>query len=142
MEGSEDCLYLNVYVPDRNKGDAPIPVLFWIHGGCFLYGTGSVFGAKYLADKDVILVTINYRLGSLGNSYFYFWFQFNYIQFKSSSTSFILFVSNKLIDNFDLKVFSALKMKLFLEIWDLKIKAWHCDGFIIILRDLEVIQVK
>lgn len=65
VEGSEDCLYLNVYKPVQKK-ISPMPVLFWIHGGCFQYGTGTVFGAKYLADKDVILVTINYRLGSLG----------------------------------------------------------------------------
>jgi carboxylesterase type B len=67
VEGTEDCLYINIYVPVR-KTDEIIPVLFWIHGGCFQYGTGTDFGAKYLADKDVILVTINYRLGSLGNS--------------------------------------------------------------------------
>ncbi|KAJ8680758.1 hypothetical protein QAD02_016545 [Eretmocerus hayati] len=66
VEGSEDCLYLNIYAPVRKERSAPFPVIFWIHGGCFQYGTGSVFGAKYLADKDVILVTINYRVGILG----------------------------------------------------------------------------
>ncbi|XP_011494689.1 PREDICTED: venom carboxylesterase-6-like, partial [Ceratosolen solmsi marchali] len=65
VEGSEDCLYLNIYVPIR-KTIETIPVLFWIHGGCFQYGAGIDYGAKYLADKDIILVTINYRLGSLG----------------------------------------------------------------------------
>ena len=69
VEGNEDCLYLNIYVPVRKADTSLMPVLFWIHGGCFQYGTGTVFGAKYLADKDVILVTINYRLGSLGNSF-------------------------------------------------------------------------
>lgn len=66
VEGAEDCLYLNVYVPVREDKSSPMPVIIWIHGGCFQYGTGSVFGARYLADKDVILVTINYRLGILG----------------------------------------------------------------------------
>lgn len=67
VEGSEDCLYLNIYVPVRKADTARFPVILWIHGGCFQYGTGNIFGAKYLADKDVILVTINYRLGSLGD---------------------------------------------------------------------------
>ncbi|XP_014208345.1 venom carboxylesterase-6-like [Copidosoma floridanum] len=66
VEGSEDCLYLNVYVPVCDQKASPMPVIFWIHGGCFQFGTGSRFGAKYLADKDVILVTINYRLGPMG----------------------------------------------------------------------------
>ncbi|XP_058800337.1 carboxylic ester hydrolase-like [Phymastichus coffea] len=66
VEGSEDCLYLNVYVPIQKGKKTPIPVIFWIHGGCFQYGYGTVYGAKYLVDKDVILVTINYRLGPLG----------------------------------------------------------------------------
>lgn len=66
--GAEDCLYLNVYVPvhekEGNKGS--LPVLFWIHGGAFQVGSGMLHGAKYLMDHDVILVTINYRLGPMG----------------------------------------------------------------------------
>lgn len=63
--GEEDCLYLNVYTPNIN---GKFPVMFWIHGGGFLGGhSGSnVFGAEYFMDKDVVLVSINYRLGLFG----------------------------------------------------------------------------
>lgn len=65
--GSEDCLYLNVYVPERDEtATKPMPVLFWIHGGAFMFGTGMEMGAKFLMDQDVIFVTFNYRLGILG----------------------------------------------------------------------------
>lgn len=66
--GAEDCLYLNIYVPARERGEnkIPLPVLFWIHGGAFQFGSGMFYNAKYLMDHDVILVTINYRLGPLG----------------------------------------------------------------------------
>ena len=40
--------------------------MFWIHGGGFVLGNSNDYGAKYLLDKDVILVTINYRLGIFG----------------------------------------------------------------------------
>ena len=40
--------------------------MFWVHGGGFLDGAGSHFGADFIMDEDVILVTINYRLGILG----------------------------------------------------------------------------
>nr|XP_033331231.1 venom carboxylesterase-6-like [Megalopta genalis] len=65
--GAEDCLYLNIYVPVHDKVTTkPMPVLFWIHGGAFMYGSGMDMGAKFLMDQDVILVTFNYRLGILG----------------------------------------------------------------------------
>ncbi|KAJ8664613.1 hypothetical protein QAD02_006275 [Eretmocerus hayati] len=66
--GSEDCLYLNVYVPDR-ENEIPshsMPVIFWIHGGAFMFGSGILYGPKFFMDHDVILVTINYRIGPLG----------------------------------------------------------------------------
>ncbi|XP_015597352.1 venom carboxylesterase-6 [Cephus cinctus] len=66
VEGAEDCLYLNIYTPVRDNKDELIPVFFWIHGGAFQYGTGMIYNPKYLMDSDVILVTINYRLGPLG----------------------------------------------------------------------------
>lgn len=63
--GSEDCLYLNVYVPVlENK--KPMPVMFFIHGGSYQYASGNIFGDKYLADRDVVFVAVNYRLGILG----------------------------------------------------------------------------
>lgn len=68
IEGQEDCLYLNIYTPDINK---KLPVMFWIHGGGFLAGYGgfNIFGPDYFMDKDVVLVSINYRLGLLGKIY-------------------------------------------------------------------------
>ncbi|XP_014294138.1 carboxylic ester hydrolase [Halyomorpha halys] len=66
--GDEDCLYLNVYTPGVSNGT--YPVLFWIHGGSWKFGSGSssMYGPGALLDKDVVLVTINYRLGPLGFS--------------------------------------------------------------------------
>ncbi|XP_076627824.1 juvenile hormone esterase [Colletes latitarsis] len=65
--GAEDCLYLNVYVPVREEmSTKPMPVIFWIHGGAFQFGSGIDAGGKYLMDHDVVFVTINYRLGILG----------------------------------------------------------------------------
>ncbi|XP_058807485.1 esterase B1-like [Phymastichus coffea] len=65
--GSEDCLYLNVYVKCV-KPNIPLPVMVWIHGGAFYYGSGDdlLYGPDYLLRKDIVLVTINYRLGVLG----------------------------------------------------------------------------
>lgn len=62
----EDCLYLNVFTPKVNK--TFLPVMFWIHGGMFSNGHGgpNAHGPEYFMDKDVILVSINYRLGIFG----------------------------------------------------------------------------
>ncbi len=65
--GSEDCLYLNVYRPsDSTKTD--LPVMVWIPGGGFIVGQGGepVMEGTALVNQDVVLVTMNYRLGSLG----------------------------------------------------------------------------
>lgn len=64
---SEDCLYLNVATPapDNKKR----PVMFWIHGGSFTTGSGeqSIYLDSPIPQRsDVVLVTINYRLGVLG----------------------------------------------------------------------------
>lgn len=64
---SEDCLYLNVWTPaadDRHR-----PVLVWIHGGAFTLGSGGnelYVGSRLSRRGDVVVVTINYRLGALG----------------------------------------------------------------------------
>ncbi|XP_030636753.1 neuroligin-2a isoform X3 [Chanos chanos] len=69
---SEDCLYLNIYVPteDAMKGgeeDLSKPVMLFIHGGSYMEGTGNMFDASVLAAYgNVIVVTMNYRLGVLG----------------------------------------------------------------------------
>ncbi|XP_070551767.1 carboxylesterase 1D-like isoform X2 [Ptychodera flava] len=62
---SEDCLFLNVYAPQTQSGS--LPVMVWIHGGGFLVGSGSLYDSLPLsAIGNVIVVTINYRLGALG----------------------------------------------------------------------------
>ena len=64
---SEDCLYLNVWTPVK-KVDKPLPVMVWIHGGAFNFGSSSQpeYNGKNLAKKGIVVVTINYRLGPLG----------------------------------------------------------------------------
>ncbi|XP_055064607.1 neuroligin-2b isoform X2 [Misgurnus anguillicaudatus] len=84
---SEDCLYLNIYVPtedgpltkkhDESSMNRPRdedirdrrkkPVMLFIHGGSYMEGTGNMFDASVLAAYgNVIVVTMNYRLGVLG----------------------------------------------------------------------------
>lgn len=60
------CLTLNVWTPAADDGRRP--VLFWIHGGGFLTGAGTVpwYEGSRLAGRDVVVVTTNYRLGALG----------------------------------------------------------------------------
>lgn len=65
----EDCLYLNVYAPAAARPGDRKPVLVWIHGGGFVIGSGSqaIYDGVPLARRgDVVVVTINYRLGVLG----------------------------------------------------------------------------
>jgi para-nitrobenzyl esterase len=63
---SEDCLYLNVYEPaDAPKG-AKLPVMVWIHGGAFIFGSGSVYDGSQFAKQGIVVVTVNYRLGRAG----------------------------------------------------------------------------
>ncbi|MFA1538755.1 carboxylesterase/lipase family protein [Actinomadura monticuli] len=63
----EDCLYLNVTTPARTHGRDRLPVMVWVHGGGNTTGTASVHNAAKLAvDGDVVVVTINYRLGPFG----------------------------------------------------------------------------
>ncbi|XP_072946192.1 carboxylic ester hydrolase-like [Epargyreus clarus] len=63
----EDCLRLNVYTPKKNSAK-PLPVVVFIHHGGFYVASGrsDVVGPHYLMDRDMVLVTINYRLASLG----------------------------------------------------------------------------
>ncbi|MPZ86205.1 MAG: carboxylesterase family protein [Actinophytocola sp.] len=61
----EDCLYLNVTAPTRRHGR--LPVMVWLHGGSNLTGSGSAYDAAALAGEgDVVVVTVNYRLGVFG----------------------------------------------------------------------------
>ncbi|MDA8590967.1 carboxylesterase family protein [Luminiphilus sp.] len=63
--GTEDCLYLDVTAP---KGtDGPLPVMFWIHGGGNTSGHKNTYDfSRLVAEQNVVVVTINYRLGPLG----------------------------------------------------------------------------
>lgn len=65
---SEDCLYLNVWTKAPGKTGAKFPVALWIHGGGYREGWGSEpeFDGQEWADKDVVLVSFNYRLGVFG----------------------------------------------------------------------------
>ncbi|KAF8763487.1 Acetylcholinesterase-1 like protein [Argiope bruennichi] len=66
---SEDCLYLNIYAPADAKNGSNLAVLFWLFGGGFTYGSNrmEVYDASALATYgNVIVVTINYRLGVFG----------------------------------------------------------------------------
>ncbi len=64
---SEDCLYLNIWSPGAD--DKRRPVMVWIHGGAFMYGSGSsetYDGTSFAQNGDVVVVTLNYRLGVFG----------------------------------------------------------------------------
>src|SRR5580765_4394943 len=69
-ESKEDGLYLNVWTPACD--DARRPVMVWIHGGAYVFGSGSVpwyDGTHFAQHGDVVVVTLNYRLGPLGFLY-------------------------------------------------------------------------
>ena len=67
-EYSEDCLFLNVFAPEEKEGKEKLPVIVYIHGGGFTGGCGNEkhFDVPVWPNKDVIGVTLNYRLGPLG----------------------------------------------------------------------------
>ncbi|XP_037041278.1 esterase E4 isoform X1 [Bradysia coprophila] len=70
--GSENCLHLNVYSPlpprDSSINTSKLAVLVWIHGGAFMSGSGNTdyYSPEYLVQENVVVVTLNYRLGVLG----------------------------------------------------------------------------
>ncbi|KAG5864740.1 hypothetical protein JTB14_003391 [Gonioctena quinquepunctata] len=69
VEGSEDCLNLNVFTKTLPQEDSKLkPVMVWIHGGAFTLGSNSpkMQGPEYIMTEDVVMVSINYRLGYLG----------------------------------------------------------------------------
>ncbi len=66
---SEDCLYLNIWTKDTAAlQNERRPVMFWIHGGTFEIGAASAadYDGTHLAERDVVLVSIDYRLGNFG----------------------------------------------------------------------------
>jgi para-nitrobenzyl esterase len=62
---TEDCLYLNVWTP---SGAHDLPVMVWLHGGAFIFGSGGdkYYAGDHLAEQGVVVVTLNYRLGAFG----------------------------------------------------------------------------
>ncbi|KAG7205466.1 hypothetical protein KM043_007453 [Ampulex compressa] len=64
--GSEDCLFLNVFTPSLPDSSEGYPVLIWIHGGGFRRGAACQYEMRNLIKKKMIVVSIQYRLGSLG----------------------------------------------------------------------------
>ncbi|HLL54707.1 MAG TPA: carboxylesterase/lipase family protein [Myxococcaceae bacterium] len=67
VDADEDCLHLNVWTPSLDK-DARAPVMVFIHGGGFLFGSNSMdlYDGTALSDAGVVVVSINYRIGALG----------------------------------------------------------------------------
>lgn len=67
VKGKEDCLYLDITVPGGVAERTNMSVMIWIHGGGSIVGGGSIYnGAPLAVQGDVIVVSINYRLGLLG----------------------------------------------------------------------------
>lgn len=72
--GQEDCLYLNVFAPADAEGKG-LPVMMWIHGGSNTWGRAEQYDpSRLVADENVIVVVIQYRLGPLG------WFAHNVLR--------------------------------------------------------------
>ncbi|XP_075833187.1 liver carboxylesterase [Microtus pennsylvanicus] len=64
---SEDCLYLNIYTPTHANEDSNLPVMVWIHGGGLVLGMASMTDGSILAaTENIVIVSIQYRLGILG----------------------------------------------------------------------------
>ena len=66
---SEDCLSINVWIPEGTEANSDLPVMTFIYGGAFINGTSAhpLYNGSYIAaNEDVIIVTFNYRLGSFG----------------------------------------------------------------------------
>uniref|UniRef100_A0A1A9ZUL9 carboxylesterase n=1 Tax=Glossina pallidipes TaxID=7398 RepID=A0A1A9ZUL9_GLOPL len=69
IEGTEDCLYLNVYSKNIHCAKRKLPVMVWIHGGGFTTGSGIrdfICGPDYFMMENIVLVTFNYRLSMFG----------------------------------------------------------------------------
>src|SRR5258706_5077872 len=66
---AEDCLYLNIYVPVTANVRSNLPILVWIHGGSFIFGSTSspgLDGSNFAETTNSIVITLQYRLGVLG----------------------------------------------------------------------------
>ncbi|ROT79652.1 hypothetical protein C7M84_001632 [Penaeus vannamei] len=65
--GREDCLHLSVYTPrmPESRDAEKLPVMVWIHGGAYMTGDANLYVPTKLLDRDVVVVVVQYRLGSL-----------------------------------------------------------------------------
>ena len=66
---SEDCLYLNIFTPaGQSQSRKLLPVMVWLHGGAFQQGGARrpEYDGRRLAERDIVVITLNYRLGALG----------------------------------------------------------------------------
>ena len=68
MNGSEDCLHLNIWSPRIGQGEK-LPVVVFVHGGAFQYGSNAVqefAGDRFMGDEEMVFISPNYRLGVMG----------------------------------------------------------------------------
>lgn len=63
---TEDCLYLNVFTPPGAAARSSLPVMVWIHGGAFTTGESDDYNPVRFVGRNVVAVTLNYRLGRFG----------------------------------------------------------------------------
>lgn len=71
-EESEDCLVLNVWAPDHARAESALPVMVWLHGGGFVFGSAGAplyDGGNMARDGDVVVVGVNHRLNAFGYTY-------------------------------------------------------------------------
>ncbi|XP_052744156.1 esterase E4-like [Bicyclus anynana] len=66
VDGEEECLFINLLVPELASETNLLPVIVYIHSGAFSGGSGNMANGNYLARHDVIVINFNYRLGALG----------------------------------------------------------------------------
>ncbi|KAK8396512.1 hypothetical protein O3P69_005512 [Scylla paramamosain] len=66
VHGDEDCLYLNIFTPKAKDTRPHLPVMVFLHGGGFVCGSSSEYPPHVMLNEDVVLVTVQYRLGILG----------------------------------------------------------------------------
>uniref|UniRef100_A0A1B0D669 Carboxylesterase type B domain-containing protein n=1 Tax=Phlebotomus papatasi TaxID=29031 RepID=A0A1B0D669_PHLPP len=64
--GQEDCLKLNIHTPEMPDPDTKLPVIIFLHGGGFRFGSASQYDPRHLIGQKVLFVGVQYRLGSLG----------------------------------------------------------------------------
>ena len=63
---SEHCLFMNIFVPTAANNDTLFPVMFYVHGGAFVFRSGQTDFSTFASEGNVIVVSFNYRLGALG----------------------------------------------------------------------------